>query len=225
MTTHDSHASTHPPRASRPTIGIVGGIGSGKSAVARHLHALGCVVSNADDLARRVLAEPIVINAIAACVGRVVVAADGSIDRAALARAIFSDESLRQQVEAIMHPRIHAQRLRDFAAAPNHALAFVIDAPLLLEVGLDRECDAIIFVDTPSEVRARRVAATRHWDEAEWMRREATQISLEEKRERSTHVISNASDDARETELQHAVAQVLAHIIESAHRRATNPST
>ena len=225
MTSHDSHASTHPPRASRPTIGIDGGIGSGKSAVARHLSTLGCVVSSADDHARRVLTEPSVINAIIECLGREVLAADGSIDRAALARAIFTDSSVRQQVEAIMHPRIHAQRLRDFASAPSHTLAFVIDAPLLLEVGLDRECDAVIFVDALHEARARRVAATRHWDVAQLTQREAAQLPLDEKRERSTHVVINSLDDPQEIQLKHDVARVFAQIIESANRRASNPAT
>jgi dephospho-CoA kinase len=88
--------------------------------------------------------------------------------------------------------------------------AFIIDAPLLLEVGLDRECDAVVFVDAPHEVRVKRVAATRGWDAAELDRRERAQLPLAEKRARSTDTIVN---DCAVAELSHRAEQILGAII------------
>jgi dephospho-CoA kinase len=190
MTSPSATPATRP-----PTIGIVGGIGSGKSAVARALAALGCEVCISDDLAREVLEFPDVRSAIASA-APASARADGSIDRAALGRAIFADAALRRRVESVMHPRIEAARRAQFAAAPSGTRAFVIDAPLLLEVGLDRECDAILFVDAPREHRLARVAASRGWDAAELDRREAAQIPLESKRARATDVVVNDADAA-----------------------------
>lgn len=200
----------------QPVIGIVGGIGSGKSAVARAFGALGCEVADSDGLARRVLSEPEVVARIAAIAGPDVVAADGSIDRAALARAIFASADTRRAVEGVMHPRIEALRRAQFAAAPASTPAFVIDAPLLLEVGLDRECNAVVFVDAPDAVRLERVARTRGWSPAELSRREAAQLPLAEKRRRATDVVVN---DAAPDELPARVAEVLAVIRARGPRR------
>ena len=201
--------TSHPTRF-RPTIGIAGGIGSGKSTVARMLARLGCEVCISDDAARAVLEAPEVRDAIVARVGATVRAPDGSIDRAALGRAIFADATLRADIERIMHPRIEARRRAQFAAAPVSTRAFIIDAPLLFEVGLERECDAVIFVDAPREHRLARVRATRGWDDAELARREASQIPLDEKRRRSTDIVANAGDSAL---LEAAVASTLDAII------------
>jgi len=199
-----AHAATF-----QPVIGIVGGIGSGKSAVARAFGALGCEVADSDGLARRVLSEPDVIARITAIAGDNVVATDGSIDRAALARAIFASIDIRRAVEGVMHPRIEALRRVQFDAAPASTAAFVIDAPLLLEVGLDRECDAIVFVDAPGSVRLERVRRTRGWNPEELSRREAAQLPLEEKRRRATDVVVN---DGAPEQLADRVAEVLAAI-------------
>jgi dephospho-CoA kinase len=195
-------------------IGIVGGIGSGKSEVARIFAAFGCEICESDALARRVLAAPEVREAIAALVfqttGSSVQTHDGSIDRALLARAIFEAPDVRRGVEAIMHPRIEALRRAQFAQAAPSVPAFVIDAPLLLEVGLDRECDAVVFVDAPREDRLQRVARSRGWSDEELTRREAAQLPLEEKRRRSTHVIANHGTHEA---LQSAVRTVLSSIL------------
>jgi len=209
--------TSHDPRH-RPTIGIAGGIGSGKSSVARILARLGCEVCISDDAARAVLDAPDVRAAIIARVGAHIASPDGSIDRAALGRAIFADAALRADIERIMHPRIEARRRAQFAAAPVSTRAFIIDAPLLFEVGLERECDAVIFVDTPRAERLARVRATRGWDDAELARREASQIPLDEKRGRATDVVENSGDPAA---LEAAVARALDAIIARVRARST----
>ena len=125
-------------------------------------------------------------------------------------QAQFADPALRADVERIMHPRIEARRRAQFAAAPLSTRALIIDAPLLFEVGLERECDAVLFVDTPRDLRLARVRASRGWDDAELARREASQIPLEEKRRRSSDLVANTGDPAA---LEAAVAAALDAII------------
>ncbi|MEY4820571.1 MAG: hypothetical protein RLY72_223 [Planctomycetota bacterium] len=178
--------------------------------MARVLAELGCEVCISDDVARKVLEMPEVCAAIIARAGSSVALSGGAIERSALARAMFSDRALRADIEAIMHPRIEALRRAQFAAAPASSRAFVIDAPLLFEVGLDRECAAVIFVDTPRALRLSRVAESRGWDDAELARREASQLALEEKRGRSSDVVENHGDRAR---LNAEVARVFEAIL------------
>jgi dephospho-CoA kinase len=196
-------------QAFRPVIGICGGIGSGKSAVAAAFRALGCEVCVSDEVARAVLEQPEVRAAVTARVGRDIARADGSIDRAALGRAIFADAALRADIEKIMHPRIEAARRVQFAKAPVSTRAFIIDAPLLLEVGLDRKCDAVVFVDAPRDLRVKRVTTTRGWDAAALDRRERAQLPIDEKRARSTDTVVNDCDVA---ELTRRVERVLGAI-------------
>lgn len=228
VTSAQPSANSTASRDTRPVIGIVGGIGSGKSEVARIFAEFGCEICESDALARRVLAEPEVREAIDALVshatGLSVRTRDGLLDRALLARAIFDAPDLRRGVEAIMHPRIEALRRAQFAQAAPTVPAFVIDAPLLLEVGLDRECSAVVFVDAPHADRLSRVTRSRGWNAEELARREAAQIPLEEKRRRSTHVILNhGTHDVRGREaLRNEVRAVLDSIL-AARAKAERP--
>ncbi len=181
-----------------PVIGIAGGIGSGKSEVARVLAEAGCVVTHSDDDVREVLRRKDVREALAGWWGPSVVGADGEIDRSAIARIVFADEDSRRQLEALVHPLVEVQRKKTWeeAARRGPVTAFVIDAPLLFEAGLDRKCDAVIFVDCAESTRLKRVKTGRGWDAEELRRREKNQWPLETKRERSDYVIVNNEDVA-----------------------------
>ncbi len=194
-----------------PVIGIAGGIGSGKSEVARLLGTMGCVVSHSDDDVREVLARPEVRDTLAQWWGRGVLTASGEVDRRAVARLVFGDEAQRRRLEDLVHPLVEEKRMRSWqdAAAEGSVAAFVIDAPLLFEAGLDRQCDAVIFVDAPEAVRLERVRASRGWDAAELQRREKNQWPLETKRERADHLIINDGDVA---DLQRRVRSILDEI-------------
>lgn len=181
---------------SRPiVIGLVGGIGAGKSEVARILGELGCVVSDSDAQARAALDEPHVRDQLIAWWGKDILAPDGRVDRAAVAKLVFDKPRERQRLEGLIHPRVRAAR-RDAhdRAEQTGAPAVVIDAPLLFEADVDRECDAVIFVEAPVGQRRARVRASRGWDDTELERRESAQLSLEEKRTRSDYVVLNDSD-------------------------------
>lgn len=187
----------------RPVIGLTGGIGAGKSTVARILESLGCVVSDSDADAAAILEEPETIGTIREWWGDQVVREDGSLDRAAIAARIFEDEAARGRLEQLVHPRIHDRRRARFAAAGPEARAFVIDAPLLFEAGLDQECDSVLFVDAPRDVRLARVAEARGWSEEELLRREAAQLPLEEKLDRATSTVPNGeTTDRLEAEIR-----------------------
>lgn len=183
-----------------PTIGLTGGIGAGKSTVATLLRELGGVVSDSDRDARAVLSNPEVLAALQAWWGDEVIGEDGLADRSAIASRIFSDKEARVRLERLVHPKVHERRQQTFAAGSEDATALVIDAPLLFEAGLDAECDAVIFVDTPLEVRLSRVQEGRGWDRVELERREAAQFPIDEKRSKATDVINNQLGRAELTE-------------------------
>jgi dephospho-CoA kinase len=176
-----------------PTIGLAGAIGAGKSAVARILGEAGCVVADADAAVREALAEPPVRETLRSWWGDRAIGADGEVDRRAVAAIVFADPAERHRLESLLHPLVARRRAALFAAA-GEVPARVIDAPLLLEAGLDRECDLVVFVDAPREIRLARLRATRGWDEAELERRERAQWPLDRKRARADHVLRNDAD-------------------------------
>jgi len=179
------------PAPRTPVIGILGAIASGKSAVTRALAALGAAVHDADKEVGELLNAPEVLERIAREVDPRAVAG-GALDRKALADAVFADADTRAALEAILHPPVLESARRLARNPPPGASAVVIDAPLLIEAGLDALCDELWYVDTPREVRVRRASDTRGWSEDELDRRERAQIPLEEKRGRADRVIDNS---------------------------------
>ena len=193
-----------------PVIGIVGGIGAGKTSVARIFQELGCVISDSDACVRGLMNTDRVKSQLSAWWGEQVFALDGSIDRSRIAQIVFESETERRRLEGFIHPLVHDDRRRLIEKARAEAVAgVVVDAPLLFEAGVDSECDAIVFVDTPREIRLQRVKNSRGWDDSELDRRENAQMGLEEKRKRSDYVVSN---NGLPDELHGRVARVLASI-------------
>ena len=175
-----------------PVIGIVGGIGSGKSMVAEVLASLGCVVSDADRHAREILEGKDVLDQLRERWGGEVIGADGLPDRGAISAIVFEDDLERTWLEGIIHPLVHERREAQFDAAPPGVPALVIDAPLLVETGQDKQCDFMLFVDTPRPDRVRRVAQERGWNEEELARREKAQDDLARKRLDADFIIDNS---------------------------------
>ena len=179
-------------------VGIVGGVASGKSAVARALQELGAHWIDADRIASDVLALPQTLAAARGRWGQAVVAANGRLDRKAVADRIFAPtaegDAARAFWESMTHPEI-TRRMRDQLQrlAADGCPAAVLDAPLLFRAGWDGVCDAILFVDAPYAQRWER-AQRRGWTEEEFQQREAAQLPLSEKRRRSTFVIDNGGD-------------------------------
>lgn len=145
-------------------VGLTGGIGAGKSTVARRLVSLGAVLVDADRIAREVV-EPGTpgFGAVVAEFGRTVVADDGSLDRPALGRIVFGDESRLQALNAIVHPLVGQRRAELVAQAPPHAVV-VEDVPLLVENDLGPSYHLVLVVHAPAEVRVRRLVGDRGMD-------------------------------------------------------------
>jgi len=185
------------------TIGLVGGIGAGKSAVASILADLGYLVFDADKDAKAALDRPDVRGFLISWWGSQIVGSDGKVDRRAVGEIIFAKPEERRKLEALVHPIVRADRTSQIATARRDGCAgVVIDAPLLFEAGSDADCDAVLFVDAPYEHRLRRVLG-RGWSADELDRREAAQLSLAEKRRRSSIVIVNDADLATLRERVH----------------------
>jgi dephospho-CoA kinase len=204
--------------AGKPVIGIAGGIGSGKSFVARLFGEAGCTVVDSDAQVRAAYRDPAVRETLRAWWGDKAFGPDGEINRPAIARIVFNDEAERRRLEGLIHPWVAEARRREMEEAASDAQlpAFVWDTPLLFEAGLDAECDAVVFVDAPFEQRLQRLHRSRGWDEAELIRREKSQWPLDKKKRISDYVVTNTADgdDARGQ-----VREVLSRILARSSKR------
>ncbi len=166
-------------------VGLTGGIAVGKSYVSALLRELGCHVFDADDIARAVVqpGRP-ALNDIVAAFGPDVLAADGTLDRAKLGRLVFADAEARARLNAIVHPRVHAEQdrlLREVEACDPHGIA-VVDAALLIESGGYRRFDVVVVVWCRPEIQLARLMARNGLSREEASQRIAAQMSSEEKR-------------------------------------------
>lgn len=177
-------------------IGLTGGIATGKSTAAGILRELGALVIDADDVAHRVTApgEPAVLE-IARQFGPEFVRADGSLDRARLAGVVFSDESLRQRLNAIVHPlvRQRMQAMLESARAMGERAA-ILDVPLLIESGGAYGTDEVWLVYVPQAVQLERLMARNALTREEAMRRIAAQMPIADKRRHADVVFDNTGD-------------------------------
>lgn len=185
-----------------PVIGLVGGIGAGKTETADRFAARGCAVIDADRIGHELLADQSVRDRMRAAWGEEPFRDDGSVDRRRVADRVFADPAARRTLEGILHPRMR-QRIADLIAAAraSGAPAAVIDAAVLFEAGWDALCTHTVFVDAPRDLRLARVRDQRGWSAKELGVRESSQIPLDKKKERCSHVAVNKSDGSRLSEL------------------------
>lgn len=175
------------------TVALTGNIASGKSEVAKVWRGLGARLVDADDLSRRAV-EPGTpgLRAIVERWGPEMLAPDGTLDRAALRDIVFRDSKAREELEAIVHPRVRTLRDEAFAAARAEGAPLIVaDIPLLFETGLEAEFDVVVLVDAPESVRRARLVDLRGLDADEATRMIAAQMPAEEKRSRAGIVIEN----------------------------------
>lgn len=202
-----------------PVVGVIGGVGSGKSAVAQWVaerHPVERV--DADQLGHLVLQNPAIRAALAQAFGNGILTATGDIDRRRLAELVFGvstgQQAARSRLEAIVHPAIRAEMERKLAdIEPGRTDAVLLDAALLLEANWDNVCDAIVFIDTTPEQRAERVREQRQWSAQELADRESSQWPLSEKRARASLTIDNSGplEDAGNRLWRYLEQQVLGH--------------
>jgi dephospho-CoA kinase len=186
-------------------IGLTGGIGSGKTLVARLFKDSGAALVDADAIAREVVAPggP-AYKGIIAAFGSTVVRPDGTLDRKALGERAFSDASARRQLNALTHPHIRRRMAEEGARLASYpeVEVIVLDIPLLLETtdGRDLGLDGIIVVNADDDVRIGRLVARDGLTEAGARRRLAAQMPLREKVARADWVIDNNGSPAHTRE-------------------------
>jgi dephospho-CoA kinase len=192
-----------------PVIGLIGGIGAGKSAAAAAFAHRGGAVIDADALGHRALARDDAKAWLVRRWGDRMLRPDGSPDRRAVAGIVFADPAERRALEAEVFP--HIRRLAEAEledAAGNPAVRFAaLDAAVLLEAGWADACDRLVFVDAPRDVRVARVLARSGWTAADLDAREAAQLPAAQKRSRADAVLVN---DGSPEALQRRVDGLLA---------------
>jgi dephospho-CoA kinase len=179
-------------------VGLTGGIGSGKTAVADLLVGHGAVLIDADQVARDVVApdgaayQPLIDR-----FGPGIVAADGTIDRPALAALAFADEESRLALNAITHPAIGAAMIEARDAHEETDDIVVLAIPLLAAAHRETvKLHKVVVVDTPTDVALERLLSQRSFDRADAEARIHSQISREERVKEADYVLDNSGDRA-----------------------------
>ena len=172
-------------------VGLTGGIGAGKSAVAKRLAQRGAVIIDADRLAREVVAGGTGgLAEVVETFGPEIVGADGELDRAALGARVFGDEPARRRLEAIIHPRVRARTAELTKAADSNAVV-VNDVPLLVETGLSASYHLVVVVRADPQVRVRRLVETRGMAAEQASARIAAQADDAQRRAAADIVLDN----------------------------------
>jgi len=178
----------------KPIIGILGGIGSGKSTVAAEFVKLGCKVVDADKIAHELLDKEAVREKIVGLFGRAILNSARKVDRRKLAEVVFADADKLSSLNKTIHPLVleRAEVLIKQYNRENQVKAIVLDMPLLAEVGWAERCDKLIFVDCKRQLRLDR-AKKMGFDENQFKIRENFQISLDNKAGLTDNIIDNNS--------------------------------
>ena len=195
----------------KPVIGILGGIGSGKSTVAAEFAKLGCEVVDADKIAHELLDQAEIRQQIVGLCGKGILDSAGKIDRKKLAEMVFADAQRLSSLNNIIHPLVlkRAEELIGLYKHRAEVKAIVLDIPLLAEVGWEKLCDKLVFVDCRRQTRIDRVKKMGVFDKNQIKIRENFQISLDKKAKLADNIVDNNSDFSA---LVRQVANIFSHI-------------
>jgi len=198
----------------KPIIGILGGVGSGKSTVAAEFAKLGCKVIDADEIAHELIERKAVKGKIVGLFSKAVIDSEGKIDRKKLADIVFADGDKLSSLNRIIHPPVlrRAEELIKQYNRQNQVKAIVLDMPLLMEVGWIRRCDRLIFVNCRRQLRVERAKKIGISDENQFKIRENFQISLDSKVNSADNMIDNNSGFS---DLVRQVADIFSYIVDN----------
>ncbi len=193
-------------------VGLLGGVASGKSTVAREFEKKGAAVLDADRMVHDLLNESPTIREIEQQFGKETVAADGSVDRKVLAAKVFQNPEQRKKLESILHPQVRQRIASELAALrkSRRVQMAILDVPLLMEGGLIESCEKVVFVNSPISNRRERAKKTRGWSEAEHALRESAQGNLEAKKKRADFVLENSGSPEQ---LEERVGEIYLQIL------------
>jgi dephospho-CoA kinase len=196
-------------------VGLTGGIGSGKTTVAALFAQKGAFIIDTDALAREVVRPPSPqLQAIRAEFGSEIIGADGQLERDALARIIFSDERKRAKLNELMHPEILKRVLGLIGSQPPSKVVVVV-VPLLFESNFERNCDRVVAVVAPPDLRRQRIAERDGLTGSEIEARMRTQLPESEYERRADVIVRN---DGNLTALGHEVDRAWEKITDPASR-------
>lgn len=175
-----------------PVLAIIGGIGSGKSVVAREFAKHAGHLINADELGHEALRQPAIREGIARRWGPDILDAQGNVPRRKLGQIVFADPTELKRLEEMVFPfigrRIAEEKRR--AGETSGTRFIVLDAAVILEAGWTEGLDHLVFVEAPRQIRLERLKG-RGWEEGELARREKIQLPLEEKKRRADAIVGN----------------------------------
>lgn len=208
-----------------PVVGLVGGIGAGKSAVAEALAGRGAAVIDADAVGHALLEQTPAREQVLARFGVEILdhsTTPPRIDRRALGRIVFAEPGSLRALERILHPRMRRTFEKAIArqVRGGRSRAIVLDAAVLFEAGWHDLCDLVVFVDAPPEQRQARLAAARGWSVGTWTAREQSQAPLGPKRDRADLVLDNSGDPDR---LSAEIERLWTRLTERPRVRAPRP--
>jgi dephospho-CoA kinase len=189
----------------KPIVGLIGGMGSGKTLLARELARRGGCIIAGDPLGHEALERPEIAQKLIDQLGPEIRESKGGISRSKLAALVFADPNKRRVLEAAVHPYIEKRfgELLRQAAADDACRFIVLDAAILLEAGWRKFVDAVVYVHAPRPVRLGRLWEERGWSEAEVQARERAQLPLAEKIAAADFIVDNlgpAEDISRQAE-------------------------
>ncbi len=198
----------------KPIIGILGGVGSGKSTVAAEFAKLGCKTIDADKIAHELLERKAVKERIISVFGEDILGPAGKIDHKKLADIVFADADKLSSLNDIVHRLVlaRAEQLINQYNRQNQVKAIVLDIPLLVEVSWEKRCDKLIFVDCKRQIRLRRAKQRGFFDENQIKIRENFQISLDNKASITDNIIDNNSGFSA---LARQVVEIFSHIVDN----------
>lgn len=207
-----------------PVIGVIGGIGAGKSAATTCFGDLGAFVLDADAIGHTLLDQTPCRDLVLERFGEAVLGpytSEGErrpIDRRALAAIVFASPPALRELEAILHPAMRKtfDRAITRQARLGRVPAVVLDAAILYETGWDTLCDVVVYVDAPDEVRLARLEASRGWTAETLATREKAQGPAEEKRRQADHILPN---DGSPKQLASAAKELWPRLIRPRGRR------
>ena len=180
----------------KPIIGILGGICSGKSSVAAEFAKLGCGLIDCDEIAHKAIEKPEIKKEIIEHFGKDLLGSSGEINRSKLADIVFADSNKLILLNKIVHPVV-LERVEQLIAQFNNSpdvKAIVLDMPLLVEIGWEKKCDKLVFVDCNEDLRLKRARKIGIFEKKQLKIRENFQISLDKKAYIAENTIDNNSD-------------------------------
>lgn len=190
-------------------IGLTGGIGSGKSTVVAELRRQGVACFVADDVARSYYDDPVFVSSILNLFDRSILDPDGSVNRKAVAAAVFSDKSKLAALNSLIHPRVMGD-FRQWCLQQSASRLVFFESAILYETGLDSNMDAVVAVYLEREERIRRLVERDHCSVEAIEARMRNQMPDEVKAMRADFVILNYEGNPRERQIKTLIHQLTA---------------